>query len=203
MRKTFLPLTTLALAGALAFASVAGAGELAGVKLPDTTRVGDKTLMLNGMGLRTKMIFKVYAAGLYLPAKQSDPAKILAEDTPRKLELLEALLDVGGGARRIVGEAFGPGFGDFVAADAAHELHLELARAVLGEDLGGVALLGGQVKAGDVHLGPVLGAQAEAVEHQGGVAGLGAVGHLDAGQLAGAGRRSEGQAPRRARGWTG
>lgn len=103
MRKTFLPLSTLALAGALAFASVAGAGELAGVKLPDTTRVGDKTLMLNGMGLRTKMIFKVYAAGLYLPAKQSDPAKILAEDTPRKLEM-QFLRSVG---REKIAEAWG------------------------------------------------------------------------------------------------
>jgi hypothetical protein len=91
MPKTFRSLPTLALclglAAASAIASPAGAAELAGVRMPDTAKVGDKTLVLNGLGLRTKMIFKVYVAGLYLPAKQSDPAKILAEDGPRRLEM--------------------------------------------------------------------------------------------------------------------
>ena len=86
MLKKARTLPTLALS-CLAFASVAGAGELAGVKLADTAKVGEQTLVLNGMGLRTKMIFKVYVAGLYLAAKQSDPAKILAEDSARRLEM--------------------------------------------------------------------------------------------------------------------
>ena len=91
MPKTSRSLPTLALCLGLAVASAgafpAGAAELAGVRMPDTAKVGDKTLVLNGLGLRTKMIFKVYVAGLYLPAKQSDPAKILAEDGPRRLEM--------------------------------------------------------------------------------------------------------------------
>jgi hypothetical protein len=95
MRKTSrrLPALTLALTLGLALplgltAGAAGAGELAGVTLPDTAKAGETSLVLNGMGLRTKYsIAKVYVAGLYLEAKQSDPAKILAEDKARRLEM--------------------------------------------------------------------------------------------------------------------
>lgn len=87
MRKTSRALPTLALCLGLSLASAAGAAELAGVNLPDTAKVGDQSLVLNGLGLRTKMIFKVYVAGLYLPAKESDPAKILAGDGPRRLDM--------------------------------------------------------------------------------------------------------------------
>lgn len=87
MRKTLVPFAALLVAGAFSLAPVAGAGELAGVRLADSTKVGDATLVLNGMGLRTKLFFKVYVAGLYLPAKESDSAKVLAADGPRKLEM--------------------------------------------------------------------------------------------------------------------
>ncbi len=47
-------------------APVAWAGGLAGIHLDDEVMVGEKTLKLNGMGLRKKAIFKIYVAGLYL-----------------------------------------------------------------------------------------------------------------------------------------
>lgn len=77
--------TVLVLCVFLAAAVGAQAGELAGVTMTDTTEVGDQQLVLNGMGLRKKAIIKVYVAGLYLPAKQSDAAKILDADTARQL----------------------------------------------------------------------------------------------------------------------
>jgi hypothetical protein len=40
--------------------TVALAGELAGVTLSDTLKAGDKTLKLNGLGLRKRALFKVY-----------------------------------------------------------------------------------------------------------------------------------------------
>ncbi|MDA8021161.1 MAG: chalcone isomerase family protein [Thermoanaerobaculia bacterium] len=61
------------------------AAELAGAELDDTTQVGDETLVLNGLGLRKKAIFKVYVAGLYLPEKNCDGAAILAADETRHL----------------------------------------------------------------------------------------------------------------------
>jgi hypothetical protein len=43
-------------------------------------KIGDQTLVLNGLALRKKVIFKVYVAGLYLPAKEQSGEKILAVD---------------------------------------------------------------------------------------------------------------------------
>ncbi len=62
-----------------------GAGTLNGVTLPDTVQVGAQTLILNGMGLRTKYMVKVYIAGLYLAQKSSDPDAILKADGPRRM----------------------------------------------------------------------------------------------------------------------
>ena len=59
------------------------AGTLAGVTLPDSLDVNGQQLVLNGMALRKKVIFKVYVAGLYLPAKEQSGEKILAADGPR------------------------------------------------------------------------------------------------------------------------
>lgn len=63
------------------------ARELAGVSMPDTATVGEKTLKLNGMGVRKKVIFKVYVAGLYLEAPSKDAAAILAADAPRLIRM--------------------------------------------------------------------------------------------------------------------
>ena len=51
------------------------AGELKGVKMEDTLDIEGKKLVLNGMALRKKFIFKVYVAGLYLPEKEQDAKK--------------------------------------------------------------------------------------------------------------------------------
>lgn len=49
--------------------SSAAAAELEGVTLEERIRVDGQELQLNGMALRTRVIFKVYVAGLYLPAR--------------------------------------------------------------------------------------------------------------------------------------
>lgn len=61
------------------------AGEMEGVTFPDKITVGTTDLTLNGLGLRTKLFFKIYVGALYLPAKESDPAKILAADEPKQI----------------------------------------------------------------------------------------------------------------------
>jgi hypothetical protein len=77
--------TTLVLICILAATLELQAGTLAGVTLPDTAQVGGKTLVLNGMGIRTKFMVKVYIAGLYLEQKSSDPAAIIKADAPRQI----------------------------------------------------------------------------------------------------------------------
>ena len=61
------------------------AASLSGVTLPDTTQVGGTTLVLNGMGVRSKSMVKVYVGGLYLPRKSSDAESILKSDQPKQL----------------------------------------------------------------------------------------------------------------------
>ena len=63
----------------------AGAASLAGVTLPDKAEVGGQSLVLNGLALRSKFFIKVYVGGLYLPHKEKAAAKILAEDSPRRM----------------------------------------------------------------------------------------------------------------------
>ena len=64
------------------------AASKGGVTLPDTVDVGGKTLVLNGIALRSKTLIitiNVYVAGLYLPAKENSAEKILAADEPRRM----------------------------------------------------------------------------------------------------------------------
>jgi hypothetical protein len=62
--------------------------EVSGIKFDDSVSVAGKELKLNGAGLRTKMIFKVYALGLYLPEKKTAVADILATQGPRRISIV-------------------------------------------------------------------------------------------------------------------
>jgi hypothetical protein len=63
------------------------AKEVSGVSLPETTTVDGKTLKLNGMGLRKKMVFKVYVAGLYLETPSKDAAALISSDQIKRIQL--------------------------------------------------------------------------------------------------------------------
>ncbi|MCP4899172.1 MAG: hypothetical protein GY906_19565 [bacterium] len=60
--------------------SVGWSGDLADVSLPDEVTVSEKTLTLNGMGVRKKLWIEVYVAGLYLEETSSDPVVIATSD---------------------------------------------------------------------------------------------------------------------------
>ena len=92
---------------ALAFAialPAAAAVDVSGYKFEDTTKVAGKELTLNGAGMRTKFVIKVYAAGLYLPEKKKTVAEILKQDGPRRITLQMA--------RDVSSEDFGKAFMD-------------------------------------------------------------------------------------------
>ena len=61
----------------------ANALELKGVKVDEAAQVGGTALVLNGAGVRTKLMFKVYVAGLYLTHKQTD-VNVVINDTGNK-----------------------------------------------------------------------------------------------------------------------
>lgn len=81
--KSAAAVAVLALAALPTFAA-----DVAGIKFDDTITVNGATLKLNGAGLRTKVIFKVYALGLYLPEKKSTVAEILAAEGPRRVKIV-------------------------------------------------------------------------------------------------------------------
>jgi hypothetical protein len=67
--------------------TAAWAAEMAGATLPDSLSAGDKTLKLNGLGLRKKAMFKVYVCGLYLESASKDAAAILAAEQAKAIRM--------------------------------------------------------------------------------------------------------------------
>ncbi len=61
--------------------------EVEGVKFEPAVQVGGQTLQLNGAGVRTRLMFKVYAAGLYVPQKAKSAGELLAQKGPRRVEI--------------------------------------------------------------------------------------------------------------------
>lgn len=62
--------------------------ELAGVRYAPTVTLAGAPLQLNGAGIRYKLVFKVYTAGLYLTAKAATPEQALAATGPRRLHIV-------------------------------------------------------------------------------------------------------------------
>jgi len=106
MRKTILSLAAIVFV--LASMLDLPAATLAGVTLPDTAQVGGKTLVLNGLGIRTKYVVKVYVAGLYLEQKSSDPNAIIKADAPKQI----VMKFVHGASKSQMTDAFDESFKD-------------------------------------------------------------------------------------------
>lgn len=70
----------------IAFSTAVLAAEVGGVKLDDKMSVGGQELVLNGAGVRTKVVFKIYVGSLYLPQKATDLPGVLAM-APRRIQL--------------------------------------------------------------------------------------------------------------------
>lgn len=79
---------TAALMGLAAPVSVVHAAEVAGVKLEDAVKLGGRDLVLSGAGVRVKMIFKVYAMGLYLGEKKTSAADVFAAEGPKRFKIV-------------------------------------------------------------------------------------------------------------------
>ena len=73
-----LALRLFAVAACLIAASAVAAVEVAGVKMDDTAQIAGQQSTLNGAGLRTRLMLKVYAMGLYLPKKEASADAAIA-----------------------------------------------------------------------------------------------------------------------------
>ncbi|MGO4475910.1 chalcone isomerase family protein [Massilia sp. 2TAF26] len=146
------------MAGALLAAAISlpaqASVDVSGYKFEDTAKVAGKDLKLNGAGMRTKLIIKVYAAGLYLPEKKTATADIMKLEGPRRVTLQMA--------RDISSEDFGKAFMDGLNenVDKAEKQKIVAQIGKMGELFASVDAL----KKGDVlHLDwiPGTGTQAE------------------------------------------
>jgi Chalcone isomerase-like len=96
LRLTALALSTLTTLALFTLATPrARAADVGGVKIEDSVKVAGKELKLNGAGLRTRAMFKVYAIGLYLPKKETTTESVLASTGPRRFTIV-MLRDLGG-----------------------------------------------------------------------------------------------------------
>jgi hypothetical protein len=91
------------------------AASLAGVTLPDTAQIGSTTLVLNGLGLRTKYMVKVCVAGLYLPQKSSEAVAIINADAPKRI----VMHFLHGASKKQMSDAFDESFSDNMEVTSA------------------------------------------------------------------------------------
>lgn len=91
-KNRFMKAITLCLAVTLASLMSLGsvnAATLAEVTMADEVTQGDKTLVLNGLGVRaaTMLKVKIYVIGLYLESKSSDAKAIIGSDQAKRIEM--------------------------------------------------------------------------------------------------------------------
>ncbi len=85
--------------------SVAHGLEVAGVKVDDKTTLAGQDLVLNGAGVRTRVIVDVYVGALYVVAKKASAADVLAQDGPKRFQMT-LLRDIAG---KTMSDAFAEG----------------------------------------------------------------------------------------------
>lgn len=82
MKNLFLLFTAVFLVSVSSAQTKAG-----GVTLPDMETFKEHTLLLNGVGVREKLWFDLYVAGLYLNEKSNDANAIIDAEKPMAIKL--------------------------------------------------------------------------------------------------------------------
>ncbi|MGO1767492.1 MAG: chalcone isomerase family protein [Advenella sp.] len=87
-----MKLTAIFLAGAVAIGSIHGidasARTVNGHTVPDTLHVANTQLILNGAGIRKKVVFDVYLAALYTGEKTDQAQALINSTAPRAMRLV-------------------------------------------------------------------------------------------------------------------
>lgn len=68
------------------------AREVSDVQVPDTIKLADQSLLLNGAGIRSKFVFDIYVGALYLPTKATTTQQVLSMAGPKRV-LMHFLYD--------------------------------------------------------------------------------------------------------------
>lgn len=94
VNKSMMAAALMLSAALLCTAGVTQAREIAGVSLDASIDVNGQPLVLNGAGLRKKLLFKLYVGSLYLTASGGNAKAIIDADAPMaiRLNILSELL---------------------------------------------------------------------------------------------------------------
>jgi hypothetical protein len=84
MKNSLILLATLA----TLLSANARAMEVSGVKFDDKIDVAGVPLVLNGAGLRTKLMLKIYVVGLYVPARTKSADAVIGSKELRRVRLV-------------------------------------------------------------------------------------------------------------------
>jgi long-chain acyl-CoA synthetase len=76
----------IVLIAAALLSATSSAAEVGGVRVDDKLSVAGQELVLNGAGVRKRIVFNVYVASLYVPQKATDLQGVLAK-APRRIRL--------------------------------------------------------------------------------------------------------------------
>ncbi len=90
--------------------------SLKGVTMPAALQFEGKKLALNGLGLRTKVVFKVYVAGLYLEKTSVDGAEIAASEQVKRIDLVFLRGVDGPDVAKAIADGFNNNAGDALPA---------------------------------------------------------------------------------------
>lgn len=71
----------------LMFAALAGATEIAGIKLEDKMSLSGADLVLNGAGIRGNSTMDIYVGALYVTSKQTTLDGVLGINAPRRVQM--------------------------------------------------------------------------------------------------------------------
>ena len=87
-RRLTLAFLAAALALTVPVTASAQTTDVAGVKFDNEIALRGSKLLLNGTGIRTKFVIKVYAAGLYVPTRLGTPEAVWDTKAPRLLKVV-------------------------------------------------------------------------------------------------------------------
>jgi hypothetical protein len=123
-RKHFLCGLSLCLSFAFAaFNPAVAQTTLGGVKFEQEATVGGQKLQLNGAGMRFRIGFRVYAAGLYTPGKVTKNDDVLKPTVAKRMQLVAQ--------RDVKGDEFGKLFSRAMEDNASKEEFSKIINAVL------------------------------------------------------------------------
>lgn len=71
----------------LSCTSIQAETDIAGIKLADSYTLGDHILSLNGAGIRSKFVVKVYVGALYASETSHEAASLLASSSPASMQM--------------------------------------------------------------------------------------------------------------------